>query len=334
MDLLSRIKPAELASFAANYDYQVSGFMGQKLFPAQKTRNIKLAYQQLVEGGDLPVMAQVHALDTEARIGDRTNFKEMELQKLLIKEKLNQGERIAYLMDNLGGKEGDIVDYIYNDAANLLSRVIVRTEVANMELLSTGRLVIKENGVETVVDYGFSDDNRIGLTGWSNPSHDILGDLEKIANKAKSKGFKVARAITSGKIVNHLVANEGIRAFWNGKVVPVTESGVLDFIKQNYGIEFVANDEVYKTSANSTELKRFFDENAICFLGTRGALGNGLFGVTPEELKLKDTKMNEKMLCTLTMWESEDPATTWTRASGMYLPVIKNINHMLIAKVK
>lgn len=334
MDILSRIKPADLASFAASYDYKVSGFMGQKLFPAQKSGNLKLAYQQIVEGGDLPVMAQVHALDTEARIGDRTNYKEIELQKLLIKEKLNQGERIAYLMDNLGGKESDIVEYIYNDAANLLSRVIVRTEVANMELLSTGRLTIKENGVDTVVDFGFNDDNKIALTGWSSPDHDILGDLQKVANKAKAKGFKVVRAITSGKIVNYLLMNKGIRAFWDGKVVPITEKGVLEFIDSNYGIEFVTNDDVYKLSASGAEVKRFFDENAICFLGTRGALGNGLFGTTPEELKLKETAMREKMLCTLTMWESEDPATTWTKASGLYLPVIKDINHMFIAKVK
>ena len=334
MDILSRIKPADLASFAASYDYKVSGFMGQKLFPAQKSGNLKLAYQQIVEGGDLPVMAQVHALDTEARIGDRTNYKEIELQKRLIKEKLNQGERIAYLMDNLGGKESDIVEYIYNDAANLLSRVIVRTEVANMELLSTGRIVVKENNVDTVVDFGFSDENRIALTGWSNPDHDILGDLQKVANKAKAKGFKVVRAITSGKIVNYLLMNKGIRAFWDGKIVPITEKGVLEFIDSNYGIEFVTNDDVYKLSATGSEVKRFFDENAICFLGTRGALGNGLFGTTPEELKLKETAMREKMLCTLTMWESEDPATTWTKASGLYLPVIKDINHMFIAKVK
>lgn len=333
MDLLTRIKPADLATFAEKYDYQANGFMGQKLFTAQKTRNLKLAYRQLVEGGDLPVMAQVHGLDTEARIGDRTNFKEIELEKLLIKEKLNQGERINYLLDSLGGKEDDIVRFIYNDAANLLSRVITRTEVANMELLSTGRITIRENNAEFTVDYGFSDDNKIILAGWSNPSHDILGDLNKLRKKAKAKGWNIVRAITSSTVIGYLTANTAIKAFWEGKIVPLTESGVLDFIEQHYGIEFVANDDVYKLSANDTAVKRFFDENAICFLGTKGALGSGLFGVTPEELMLKETRMSEKMLCTLTMWETQDPATTWTKASGIYLPVIKDINHMFIASV-
>lgn len=333
MDLLSRIKPADLASFASSYDYQVNGFMGQQLFVPQKTRNFKLAIAQLVEGGDLPVMAQVHALDTEARIGDRTNYKEIELEKLLIKEKLNQGERVAYLLDNLNGKEGDIVRFIYNDAANLLSRVITRTEVANMELLSTGRITIDENGVKYSVNYGFNDKNKVALTGWANPDHDILGDIDKISKKAKAAGWKVVRAITSGTIVNYLIANKGIRAFLENKLVPISEKLVLDFIENNYGIEFVVNDDVYKLSANGTEVKRFFDEKAICFLGTRGSIGGGIFGVTPEELKLKETAMREKMLCTLTMWESEDPATTWTKATGVYLPVIKDINHMIIAKI-
>ena len=61
---------------------------GSCFFPAEKTNNIKIATKTFVSNGTLPVMAQVHALDTEARIGDRTNYKEL-VEKLLIKEKLN-----------------------------------------------------------------------------------------------------------------------------------------------------------------------------------------------------------------------------------------------------
>lgn len=333
MDFLTLIKPENLTSFAENYNYKLNGYMGQKLFPAQKTRNLKVDYKKLVEYGDLPVMAQVHALDSEARIGDRTNFQEFELQKLLIKEKLNQGESVAYYLDSLNGSEAGIVEYIFNDAANLLSRVITRTEVANMELLCTGGMTISENNVSTTLNFGFKDDNKIILSGWSDASHDIIGDLTAIQKKAKSKGWTVVRAITSSKITGYLFKNTAIKAFWSNSMSPITESAVISWVLANFSIEIVVNDDVYKLSATSNTQKRFYDEDSITFLGTRSALGAGLFGVTPEELKLKQTSKSEKMLCTLTMWESEDPATTWTKASGMYLPVIKNIDKMIIAKV-
>ena len=33
-----------------------------------------------MEGGDIPVMAQVHAFDSEARIGDRPNYIEVKAE--------------------------------------------------------------------------------------------------------------------------------------------------------------------------------------------------------------------------------------------------------------
>lgn len=332
MDLLTLIKPEELQAFAENYNYKTSGYMGQMLFPAEKTKNIKVSYRSLVNGGDLPVMAQVHALDTEARIGDRPNYKEVELKKLLIKEKLDQGESVAYFRESLGGgSEKDLVEYIFNDAANLISRVITRTEVANMELLSTGKMTIKENNVDTVIDFGFSNENKIALAGWSSPEHGILSDLTKIKKKAKAKGWDVVRAITSSTVIGYMLANKEIQGYWEKKVEPITETAMLSWINSYFGIEFVTNDDVYKTSALATEQKRFYKENAITFLGTRGVLGKGLFGYTPEELKLSNT--STRNLCTLTMWDEKDPATTWTKASGMYLPVVRNIDKMIIATV-
>ena len=160
MDVLSLIKPQELAEFTESYSYN-RNYMGQKLFTPVKTENPKISYEQLVEGGELPVMAQVHALDTEARIGERPNFQKVELEKLLIKEKLAVSERVAYFLRN-GGNQDGVVRYIFNDAANLLSRVITRTEVANMELLSTGKITVEEYHA-ALLDFQNDTSGRIRL---------------------------------------------------------------------------------------------------------------------------------------------------------------------------
>lgn len=334
MDYLSLIKPQDLATFAESYNYNKS-FMGQKLFVPEKTDNIKISYEQLAEGGDLPVMAQVHALDTEARIGSRVNYTKLELEKLLIKEKLPTSERLAYFLRN-GGNNSGVVRYIFNDAANLLSRVITRTEVANMELLSTGKITVSENNAKFDVDYGFSKDNKINLTGWEDASHGIIADLVKVQAKAQSKGWKVVRAITSSTVIGYMLANTEIKSFWANKVAPLTQTSLLSWLNEYYGIEFVVNDDVYKVNPDDTKAKRFFDEKAICFLGTRGALGKGFYGVTPEEINLADKighDVKSSAYCTLTMWADNDPAITWTKATGMYLPAPTAINKMIIASI-
>lgn len=329
MDYLSLIKPQDLADFTENYNY-TTNFMGQRLFAPVKTGNVKIAYEQLVEGGDLPVMAQVHGLDTEARIGERPNYTKIELEKLLIKEKLPTSERLAYFLRN-GGRDSQVVRYIFNDAANLISRVLTRTEVANMELLSTGKITINENNAKFEVDYGFSSDNRVTLSDWSNPAHGIIADLVTVQKKAQKKGFNVVRAITSSTVIGYMLANTEIQGFWANKVAPLTQTALLSWLNDYFGIEFVVNDDVYKVNVNDSACKRFFDEKAICFLSTRGALGQGLYGETPEEIQLPNTL--SRSLCTLTMWEEKDPAITWTKATGVYLPAPRAINKMLIGKV-
>lgn len=333
MDLLKLIKQEDLMSFAENYNYKRSGFMGQALFAPEKTRNLKVRMRQLVEGGDLPVMAQVHAFDSEARIGERPQYQELVVEKLLIKEKLDQGERVAYFLDSLGGKESDVIDFIYDDAANLLSRVITRTEVANMEFLSTGKLTIRENNASVDVDFGYkaASQNK-SLTGWGTASHDIIGDLQGIQSAARAKGWKVVRAITSSTIINYMLKNTAINGYFEKRGEPITESGLLNYIETFFGIEFVVNDEQYKLNVNDSTSKRFFKDGIITFLGTRGSLGAGLYAVTPEELELRDGVVG-KGLCALTMWKEKDPCTTWTKASGVYLPVPKDVSKMFIATV-
>lgn len=334
MDLLNLIKQEDLVSFAESYNYKRSGFMGQALFAPEKSDNIKVRMQQLVEGGDLPVMAQVHALDSEARIGDRPQIKELELEKLLIKEKLDQGERVAYYLDQLNGREKGIVDFVFNDAANLLSRVIVRTEVANMELLSTGKIVVNENNASLTIDYGYKNSQNKAYSGWGTASHDIIGDLAAVQADAQAKGWEIVRAITSSAIINYMLNNDKIKSYFEKRGEPISKKGVLNYIETFFGIEFVVNDDVYKLSANDANTKRFFKNNVITFLGTRGSLGAGLFGVTPEELKLRDKfEVSENALCSLTMWATPDPATTWTKATGLYLPVPKDISKMFIATI-
>lgn len=328
MDILSLITNKDLQTFTANYNY-TKNFMGQKLFTPEKTSDIKARIVQLVEGGNLPVMALAHAFDTEARIGDRPAFNELIVSKTLIKEKINTTERIAEYLAN--AKEDVVKNFVLNDVGNMMSRVLTRTEVANIELLATGKVTYKENNLNTVVDYGFnSTTNEISISGWNAASADILGDLENIMTTAQGKGYILVRAFTSSKMLGYMLNNTAIQGYWANKAEPLTKARLISWINENYGIEFVVNDAMYKNAANGSGVYRFFPEDRISFVPTKTALGKGLFGYTPEELQLSET--SEQSFVTVTSWEQKDPACVYTKASALYVPVITDINGLFIAK--
>lgn len=330
MDILKLITDKDRLDYSENYNYQTT-FKLSPLFPPKKSKNLKADMAKLVENGNLPVMAQFHAFDTEARIGDRTNYREIEVEKLFIKEKLNQSERIALLLGNKPDKS-EALDFIFDDMGNLTSRVLVRAELANNQVMATGKLEVNENNFKTVVDYGYQTSHNVSLSGWDDPDHDILGDIETVQKKAKAIGKVITRALTSEKIVGYMVKNNGIRAFFKDTNSPITEARVLSWIAENYRIRFATNDNVYKTSANDATTHRFFPENKISFFTGEGAFGQGLYGVTPEELKLTQGKTSRGYV-TITQWETPDPVATWTKASAIYLPVIKDIDGLFIATV-
>ena len=332
-DILRLIKDNDRIDYAQAYAYQTS-FKGSKLFPAKKVENIKVRVAQLVEGGALPVAAKVHSFDSEARIGDRPDFEIVSYEQMLIKEKINQSERvIEYLGHN--ASDNAVKDYVYNDFDNMMSRVLTRAEVANMELLSTGKVTVNENNVKFEVDYKLPANNKITLGNWASPSHDIIGDLNTVVDTASAKGVMLVRAFTTSDVVKYMLANEGIMAKWENKPSILSKTALLAWVKENFGIEFVLVDEVYKDSASASATRKFFKPNTITFVNTLGAIGEGLYGVTPEELELNDGKyeFREKMLVALTQWKGTDPVAVWTKATALYVPVVKDIGGMFIGTI-
>lgn len=144
-DILTLISDAERLDFSQNLSVARPAYLGDRLFPDQKTENLKAEYMRLANGATLPVMATVHAFDTEAEIGSRPTFDKMEVEKLLIKRKINQTERVRLLTES--GVYGDeaIVRYVFDDMRLMADAVKVRTEVAKMDVLATGKMNINEN---------------------------------------------------------------------------------------------------------------------------------------------------------------------------------------------
>lgn len=336
--VLTMITDKDRLDFSQNYSIQ-RNYKGDTLFPDIKTENLEAEYERLSEGMELPTAAMVHAFDSEAAIGVRPTLEKVSIEKLLIKEKINQSERLAHLLQK-GVRESSLVNYVYDDMNRLANSVKTRTEIAKMEVMSTGKMTIKENNLDMTIDYGVN--KTVDFSDWDDTAHNVLDDIEKAVALAKAAGYTVNAALTSDKIVGLLLRNEGIiKAIHgvNGTGMIVTKSQLAILMNELYGIKISTDEDMYAvpTADNKGRTpKRFFPEDKFTLYveGAGGKVGTGLWGVTPEEERQGAfTSVNQKQFITITQWATPDPVAEWTKASGVFIPVLPNPFSMVICTV-
>lgn len=333
--VLTMISDKDRLDFSQNYSIQRS-YVGDILFPDVKTENLEAEYERLSEGMELPTAAMVHAFDSEAAIGVRPSFEKITIEKLLIKEKINQSERLDQLLKR-GVRESRLVDYVYDDMNRLANNVKTRTEIAKMEVMATGKMTIKENGLDLEIPYGVN--KKKDLSDWDDPEHDILSDIEEMVALAVDAGYAVNAVLTSTKMISYMRKNTGIANAINGVngARIVTKAQIDTMLNELYGIATVrVNDASYgiPTADNKgRSVVRFFPENVFTLYveGIGGKVGSGLWGVTPEESRQGAfTDVNYKQFITISQWETPDPVAEWTKASGVFIPVLPNPFAMVI----
>ncbi len=338
-DILNLISDADRLEFSQNISVARPVYIGDRIFPDQKTQNLKAEYLRLAEGANIPVMATVHAFDTEAEIGTRPVFDKTEVEKLLIKRKINQTERVRLLTENGVYADDAIVRYVFDDMRQMADAVKVRTEVAKMEVLATGKMTIKENNLNMTVDYSVPTKNT-GFKIDFGPDADIIGQIMAVADAAAESGNALTEIVTSTKILRKLAANKGIQTLIYGTVgagTYVPAGRIRSLFAELFGFGVITtNDLRYKTqtASGNEATKRFFPEDKMAFLsnGTASSFGVGLWGVTPEEAdygQYNDKSMDQ--FITITQWATPDPVAVWTKASGVFIPVVPNPTGLFIA---
>lgn len=329
MDFLRTLKNEELVSISSDFNYlrATEDFVGLKLLPMVRTENLKVAIYNLTKGVEVPVVALVHAFDSEARIGDRPTYEEIKAELFLVKEKIDQGEELRKKIKDLGmsSDERTILNAIYDDINHLISKVLTTFEKRACELLSTGKIVVNENNAKFEVKYGFdTSKNKIDFTDWSLPDHDIVADL--IALRTASKN-KIVRMIMSSKVMGYILANTKLNAIAEKAGVYVTQDWAKTYINNIVGVEIIVDDRTYKLSHKDTAEYRFFPEDTIISLTTKGEVGKTFMTSTP--IEDGGTSDGSYGFIAVSQWRTEDPVTSWTKAEGVGLPVIARINNML-----
>ena len=320
-----------------------------RLFGDERTNNLVASWNSIAAEYQIPVMAQFHGFDTESQTTFRMPVDTHNVEKGLIKVKINQSERMRALLRS-GVREDEMLDYVLNDGIRLADQVVTRSKVAKNELMATGKVTIKENNLDLTVDYGVASENT-GFTLDLSASADIPTQIQSIIDAATSKGVIITGILTSRKNLTKMRSNEAIQKAVNGNIgagALVRGSAFEAYLEEEYGISTViTNDLTYGSSANvdiatgkpKITAARYYPENKVTFFATNpaGRMGVGLWGDPPEldAANFMDvTGSGVSPYVYVSQWAEKDPAVLWTKASGLFMPVLYNPDSLFIATVQ
>lgn len=315
-----------------------------------KTDNLVAKWQSIANEYQIPMMAQFHGFDTEAQRTFRVPVDTHSIEKGLIKVKINQSERMRELI-RTGVQENQLYDYIINDGVNLAEQVFTRSKVAKNELMATGKVTIKENNLDLTVDYGVPDDQlAFELDFTDNAEKDIPAQLQDIIDAAIDKGTTLTGIYTSKSVITKLRQNLAIQKAINGNIgagALVRTQQLNDYLADEFGIvQIITNDLTYGAKATFgvdgrpvVTSSRYYPKDKVTFFGTNpgGKLGTGLWGNPPEIDAARfynvSTEPGISPYVYVMQWMETDPTVLWTKASGLFMPVLYNPNSLFIATV-
>lgn len=322
--ILELFKQTEVLNYMNNREYPA--LLGETLFPEVKKQSLEF---DMVKGGSmLPVVASVHAFDTESEIGSREASK-MAIELALIKRKMQLKEKdiIAIESPRNQAEQDYLMKQVYNDVDTLVAGVRARVEQMRMEALANGTVTLDENGLDMVVDYQVPTENKEALSGtglWTNPDSDPIEDLLRWADVMNGRP---TRALTSSAVLTSLLRHpKVIGALFGKDSARVATRGDLNAFMQQHELPVIGtyNEQYRKQNANGTYTKhRYFPNNKFVMFG-EGTLGETLYGPTPEESRLvRDPAVKQSSIgnvLAMVYEESLDPVSTWTKAVATAIP--------------
>ena len=316
------------------------------LFGDTKTDNITAKWQTIASEYQIPVMAQFHGYDTEALTTFRVPVDNQNIEKGLIKVKLNQSERMRALLRS-GVREDAMYDYVINDGIRLADQVITRTKVAKNELLATGKISIVENNLKLFVDYGVPAENT-QFTLDLSATADIALQIRQICDKALAKGVYITGMVTSRKNILKMRQNTKLQIAINGNIaqgILINQSALKAFFEEEFGIgTIITSDQTYGSKGEigadgrpDITTSKYFPEGKVTFFASNGGgkLGVGLWGDPPEvdDFEARVNTSGQSPYVYITQWFEKDPHVLWTKASGLFMPVLYNPYSLYIADV-
>lgn len=338
--MLREINAANIVEYYKEVnDDTVADYLGQVLFPARKQIGLDLSW--IKGASSAPVALKPSAFDVDVTLRDRIGVETLETEMPFFKEALLLKEKERQELLNLSQMNNPTLyqtylQRIFNDRARLVDGAEAQAERMRMQLITQGKIAIKDNKVELDYDYGFDfENNMITITGeeaWDKDKADPLADIEEAISRAVDKPeLIVMNTKTFGLLKKHKSLKEYL-----GKEVVITNQVLKDYLQTEFGLTVVLYDKQYKTEVFGQSTK--YVPDGVVSLVPR-EIGNTYYGTTPEEADLMagiGTSAQVEVVNTgvaVTTKTKDDPVNVITKVSEIVLPSAEMLDSVFILNV-
>lgn len=316
-------------------------YLGETLFPIQKQLGTELKW--IKGASNQPVGIRLSSFDAKSIRRDLEGIEEYSTKMPFFKESVYVDEDLRQQLNNfIDANKPQLVNTIlmkiYDRQAKLIESTGITLERMRMEALTTGTITLSSNGQSYTYDYGVPEDQKITVKkSWSDPSADILGDIQSYIDLMKAKGVKITRAVCNSTVLNNFKTNTAMKNaiyVFAGGTVNITTETARRYLESETGIRFAVYDNIYVTYEDNEKVShKYVPDNTVVFIPD-GALGNTNLGTTPEEsdlmndLNARVSIINEGIAVTTT--QMVDPVNVDTKVSMIALPSLEEADKIVI----
>jgi hypothetical protein len=248
--------------------------------------------------------------------------------------------------DRTGGQANQgLVDAIYNDAVTNTRAVRARMELARGDVLTDGKFTLtSENGLTLETDWGVPAGNLVAPAGdlWSViATATPLADIRTWADTYTAlNGEPPAVALTSRAVVSNMLRNAEIRglAASLGGVPSIVTRAQLQTVLEAHGLPTIVEYDT-QVNVNGSDARVIPADRFIMLPQDPSTLGYTAWGITAEALELAGVSnptiaFNDAPGLIGVVLKEGDPVRTWTKVTGVGMPVIVDPNRLMVADVQ
>ena len=353
-DIFDLVEAKAIGEYVETLAGSQEPLLGATLFPSKKILGLDIKF---IKGYKHNAVAlRPSTLGSRAFVRDRIGgaLIQEELpffrEKMVINERLRQ-ELARAKADATDPYTSSILEQIFDDAKELSDGADVQAERERMQLLFNGKIEISssdKDGKEVNFKYDYDVDGNwskknitkfTGTKAWSDHTNsNPLLDIQEVVDKADSLGIKLSRAIVSPATWRDIIQNENIKAMFknaDGSQKVFGRAQAIQEIKNVTGVSIA----VYgKSFADENGKDKFYAEDRACVLMPDGALGNTVYGTTPEEIDLMSGYGNASVrvvntgVAITTAKQYGPPVTVETIVSELVLPSFERMAEVFVIK--
>lgn len=320
-------------------------YPSEELFPADKKRGLNLKWLKGAKG--LPVVLKTSAFDAYAVPRPRIGFERLSAEMPYFKESKYIDEEMRQEL-NMVLETGNqayidsVMNRIFDDEVELIRAARASRERMRMMALTTGYVVMANNGQSFSYDYQIPSNHKAAATNGSwadlenaDPMEDIRIAKELIQDET---GAELTRAMCDGATWRNLRNNAKIKkeifVLTNG-IGAISDQRLRQYISDELDLQVVVNDKRYKDENGATQ--KFMPANTFVMFPS-GDLGKTWFGTTPQESDLMTgSAANVSITDTgvsVTTSQKVDPVNVETIVAMICLPSFEEADKVYIMDVQ